>query len=261
MDRTKVLSFLLAVCLSFAAAAQDTAPNKKDANGKKQGHWIKLDENGKKVYDGNFVNDVPTGKFTYYYPTGETKVVSVFSKNGTICRTKMYAAGGTIMGEGKYVNEQKDSVWKFYDDSGALLSQDNYVNGQKNGSCKVFYRNGQVADDRTWKNGVLNGPRLDYFEEGSIKYKGQYVDGKVEGHVTYYHPSGGVDAEGVYVNDLKEGPWKYYEENGKLKRTDTYKNGTLTNTTEDVIPKEQIEKEKKQYQDFEIKDPYQDSPN
>ncbi len=260
-SRIKLIAASFAVCLSLGAIAQE-APNKTGPKGEKEGHWIKLDENKKKIYDGNFVNDIPTGKFTYYYPTGEVKSVTMFSKNGTIARTKIYAAGGAIMGEGKYLNEKKDSTWKFYDEDGVLISQDNYANGLKNGNCKVYYRNGQVADDRTWKDGVLNGPRLDYFESGQMKYKGQYVNGKVEGKVTYYHPTGNVDAEGLYVNDLKDGPWKYYNENGSMKRTDIYKNGTLTNADEDIIPKEQLEKEKQQYQDFEIKNPFEDySPN
>lgn len=258
----KHIVFALGICLPLLGAAQE-ALNKTDASGKKQGHWVKLDINKKKVYDGNFVNDVPTGTFTYFYETGETKAVTVFSKNGTIARTKMYNVGGKIMGEGKYVNEKKDSLWKFYDEEGVLLSDENYSGGKKNGVCHVYYRNGQVADERTWKDGMLNGPRVDYFETGQIKFKSTYVNDKVEGKATYYHASGKVDAEGVYKNDLKDGAWKYYKEDGTLKRTDTYQNGYLTSPDPNDIPKEQLEKEKEQYKDFELKNPYDSdySPN
>jgi antitoxin component YwqK of YwqJK toxin-antitoxin module len=250
------------MCLPALVIAQE-APNKTDAAGKKQGHWVKLDVNKKKVYDGNFTNDVPAGKFTYYYPTGETKAVTVFSKNGTVARTKMYNAAGKMMGEGKYISEKKDSLWKFYDEEGGLLSEENYVNGLKDGKSKVFYINGQVAEERTWKMGVLDGPRVNYFDSGQMKYRGQYIKGKVEGKVTFFHPTGKVDAEGMYVNDLKDGVWKYYNEDGTLKRTDTYSNGKLTSPDPNVIPKEQLEKEKQQYQDFELKNPMDQnySPN
>jgi antitoxin component YwqK of YwqJK toxin-antitoxin module len=252
--------FLLLFCFPAFLFAQE-APNKTDAAGKKQGHWIKLDINKKKVYEGSFVNDVPTGKFIYYYPTGEQKAVSVFSKNGTISRTKMYSVGGKIMGEGKYVNEKKDSLWKFYDEDGGLLSEENYVNGLKDGKSKVFYLTGQLAEERTWKMGLLDGPRVNYFESGQIKYKGQYVKGKVEGKVTFYHPTGKVDAEGIYVNDLKDGAWKYYKEDGTLKRTDVYKRGVLTSPDPNIITKEQLEKEKEKYKDFELKNPEGNDPN
>lgn len=253
--------FLLLLCLPSAGMAQE-ALNKTDAAGKKQGHWIKLDINKKKVYEGNFVNNVPTGTFTYYYPTGEKKAVSTFSKNGTVSRTKMYTVGGKVMGEGKFLNEKKDSLWKFYDEDGGLLSEENYVNGLKDGKSKVFYTNGQLAEERTWKMGVLNGPRISYFEGGQVKYKGQYVNGKVEGKVTFYHSSGKVDAEGKYVNDLKDGAWKYYKEDGTLKRTDTYSNGVLTSPDPNIISKDQLEKEKEKYKDFELKNPEENySPN
>jgi antitoxin component YwqK of YwqJK toxin-antitoxin module len=253
--------FLLLICLPAFTIAQE-GPNKTDAAGKKQGYWVKLDINKKKVYEGTFVNDIPTGTFTYYYPTGEKKAVSVFSGNGKVSRTKMYTAGGKIMGEGKYVNEKKDSLWKFYDEDGGLLSEENYLNGLKDGKSKVYYTTGQLAEERTWKNGLLNGPRVSYFDGGQIKYKGQYVNGKVEGKVIFYHSTGKVDAEGQYVNDLKHGAWKYYKEDGTPKRTDTYSNGTLTSPDPNIITKEQIEKEKEKYKDFELKNPEEGySPN
>ncbi|MDF2436270.1 MAG: hypothetical protein K0Q95_646 [Bacteroidota bacterium] len=253
MNNIRLLLFFL--CLPFLGLSQE-ALNKKDANGKKQGHWIKLDINKKKVYDGNFVNDVPTGLFTYYYPTGEKKAETVFMKNGTVAYTKMFAMGGKIMGEGKYINEKRDSLWKFYDDGGGLISEETYLNGLKEGKSKVYYTNGQLAEERMWKAGVLDGPRTNYFEGGTLKYKGQYTKGKVAGKVTFYYPSGKPEAEGVYVNDLKDGPWKYYKEDGTIKRTDIYSDGVLTSPDPNVIPKEEVEKEKKKYQDFEMKNPF-----
>jgi antitoxin component YwqK of YwqJK toxin-antitoxin module len=259
--RLKLFSLLI-VFLPLLGFAQE-APNKTDASGKKQGHWIKFDKDKKKVYDGNFTNDIPVGKFTYYYPTGELKAITIFSKNGTVARTKMYNLSGKVMGEGKYIDEKKDSIWKFYDEEGVLISDENYTSGLREGNSKIYYRNGQVAEEKNWKAGILNGPKTKYFEEGQVKYKGQYINGKVEGKVTFYHSSGKVDAEGIYKNDLKEGPWKYYTEDGKLKRTDMYKDGKLTSPDPNVIPNEQLEKEKQKYQDYQLKNPAEEnySPN
>lgn len=107
----------------FVVHAQST-PNKLDAAGKKQGHWIKFDANKKKVYDGNFVNDIPVGKVSYYYDSGVLRAEMNFSKNGTIAYAKLFHPGGKLMGEGKYVSEKKDSVWKYYDEEAVLLSQE-----------------------------------------------------------------------------------------------------------------------------------------
>lgn len=255
-------SFLIAVGMLFSTVTfAQTAPNVTDAAGKKQGHWVKLDEDKKKIYEGHFENNIPVGTFTYYYDTGTPWSISVFSKNGTVARTKMFDAGGKLTGEGKFINQKKDSVWKFYNQEGKLLSDEVYLNGVKNGPAKVYYPNGQIAEEKVWKNDLLDGPCKKYFESGQIKYSGGYVKNKVEGKVTYYYGSGKVDAEGMYVNDLKNGPWKYFKEDGTLLRTDTYQWGKMTETTDknknrDVITKEQQAEEKKKSQQFELKDPH-----
>jgi antitoxin component YwqK of YwqJK toxin-antitoxin module len=80
----------------------------------------------------------------------------------------------------------------------------------------------------------------------------------VEGKVIFYHVDGKVNATGNYVNDLKDGEWKYYKEDGKLQKTDKYINGKLMTSSQDFIPKEQVDKEKKNAEQYEIKDPYSD---
>jgi antitoxin component YwqK of YwqJK toxin-antitoxin module len=123
----------------------------------------------------------------------------------------------------------------------------------------VYYVSGQVAEDKTWKMGKLNGPCKKYFENGQLKYSGQYINDKVEGKAVYYFASGKVDGEGIYKNDVKEGIWKYYLENGKVRRTDKYLNGRIIESTDkDFEPKEEVEKEKRNSEQFEIKDPYQE---
>lgn len=258
-------SFLIVVGILFSTFIfSQEAPNVTDAAGKKQGHWIKFDVDKKKIYEGNFENDVPVGKFIYFYDTGIPWSISVFSKNGTVARAKMFDAGGKLTGEGKFINQKKDSVWKFYDQEGKLLSDEVYLNGVRNGATKVYYSNGQIAEEKVWKNGVLEGPCKKYFVSGQLKYSGGYVKNKVEGKVIYYYASGKIDAEGVYVNDLKNGLWKYYKEDGTALRTDTFLNGKMTDSTDknkdrNVITKEQQAEEKKKSQQFELKDPHQDN--
>lgn len=241
--------------VSVAAFAQ----NKTDASGKKQGHWIKLDDDKKKIYEGNFVDNVPVGKFTYYYDTGIPWSITIFSNNGKVAHTQMFDAGGLLTGEGKYVNQKKDSLWKFYNREGKLLSIENYVNGVKNGVAIVYYSNGEMAEEKNWKNGVLDGLCKKYFESGQLKFQRNYVNDKVEGKAMFYYPSGKLNIEGVYKNDLKEGAWNYYKEDGTLERTDIYLNGLFQGKNDpNVISKEQEEKERKLSEQFEVPDPFGD---
>jgi len=244
--------------LFLAQAKSQNATNKTDTLGRKQGHWIKLDDDKKKMYEGDFVDNIPVGKFIYYYDNGTPWAISVFSKKGTVAYSEMFDASGTLSGEGKYINEKKDSLWKFYNHEGNLLSEENYTNGIKNGLSKVYYTNGKLVVIRNFKNGLLEGPCKKYFNNGQIKFEGNYINDKLVGHVKFYFSNGKVYTEGLYVNDLKDGTWKYYKKDGTVERTDQYINGRLQGADPNVISKEQEEKEKQQFEEFEIKDPYQE---
>jgi len=258
--KTNKKHFLLVVICSlvFVQAKSQVTTNKTDEKGKKQGLWIKLDDDKKKLYEGNFVDNIPVGKFIYYYDDGKPWSVSIFSNNGTVTHSQMFDAAGKVVGEGKYINQKKDSIWKYYDHKGNLISDENYINGIRNGVSRVYYPNGQLVEEKHWKGGQLDGSCKKYFNTGQIRYEGQHINGKVEGNVKFYYPNGKVNAEGLYVNDLKDGSWKYYKQDGTPDRTDKYINGRLQGDDPNIIPREQEEKEKKQYEQEEIVDPYGD---
>ena len=252
-------TYVLFLLLSFASIINaQNAPNKTDAAGKKQGHWIKLDDNKKKIYEGDFVDDYPVGKFTYFYDIGIPWSVTMFSAKGKVAYTKMYDAGGKLSAEGKYIDQKKDSVWNFYNSDGKIISTDIYKMGVKNGNCKVFYPSGELAEEKMWKDGKLNGKVIKYFDNGQIKYSGQAINDKVEGKVTFYYANGIVQAEGLYLHDVKDGEWKFYKEDGKIKRTDTYRDGRDTHPEKRDINKDDTEKAKKQYENTETQDPFKD---
>ena len=110
----------------FQAKSQD-APNRKDEKGQKQGHWVKLDDKKKKIYEGDFIDDIPAGKFTYFMIRVNLGVFGCFQIKGTVTRTKMFDAAGNITAEGKYINQKKDSIWKYYNHEGKLISDEEYV--------------------------------------------------------------------------------------------------------------------------------------
>src|ERR1051326_3561982 len=137
MRRTGFLS-LIFIGLSAILFAQPSVLNQTDKDGKKQGHWIKKEENGKIIYEGNFKDNHPIGEFKYYYDDGQLKTVSVFSNDGKVCRSKHYFSGNILMAEGKYVNEKRDSIWKFYSARDTIFSIETYKNGKKDGLEKSF---------------------------------------------------------------------------------------------------------------------------
>jgi antitoxin component YwqK of YwqJK toxin-antitoxin module len=225
----KKLFLLLSFLTSLSLSAQTT-----DANGKKQGYWKKKDEKTNRlVYEGEFKDDKPVGRFKYYYPNDSVRAIMNFRQNGKVAYAWLFhQTTGKRMGEGKYIQELKDSVWTYYDESGKLLSKDNYVSGKKNGISYVYLPDGRLAEERNYKTDLQHGPFKQYLDGKRLRGQGNYVNGQLDGKATYYYPNGVEVATGFYKNGAKIGPWIYREENGKIKEKELFIDGKLASPKE-----------------------------
>ena len=229
--------FLVLVLSSLTLVAQDTI-NMTDNAGRKLGFWRKLDKNGNKVYEGSFDHDVPVGEFRYFYPGGELKALSVMSENGRRSRTTSYYANGRIMAEGTFIDEKKDSLWKFYGEyDGALVSEEYYRNGKKDGKSISYYAGDGKAEQTTWVEGVRNGPWETYYTDGKLKLKCNFKEDRKDGPIKAWHMSGKIWLTGQYVNGEPDGTWTYITEDGQVEKKEYYQKGLLLKT-EEFIKKE-----------------------
>jgi antitoxin component YwqK of YwqJK toxin-antitoxin module len=204
-----------------------------DEKGRKQGYWKKKDADNKLVYEGEFKNDKPVGRFKYYYANDSVRAVMYFKNEGKIAYAKLFHANGKRMAEGKYVgSEVKDSAWLFYDEAGVLISKDNYRLGKKNGTCFVYLPDGGISEERNYKMDVQNGEWKEYFDGVNLRSKGKYLDGKLDGRVAYYYPNGVEVAAGFYKQGQRNGPWIYKTESNKIRERELYKDGKLAGKKE-----------------------------
>jgi antitoxin component YwqK of YwqJK toxin-antitoxin module len=226
MNMTRIAYILTLLLLPGVAMTQTV--NQTDANGRKQGKWVKNYENTTIVrYTGQFKNGKPYGKFKYNYESGKLKAVSRYAENGVVCRTSVYHENGYIMAAGKYVNQKRDSIWLFFDDREALSMKETFVNGKQEGKSYVFYLDGSSSEETTYKKGVKNGPWVQYFEGGAVKAQGTYVDGYFDGQVNYFHPNGRKQMVGYYKHAVQNGYFKTYNEEGKEVGKTFYYNGEV----------------------------------
>lgn len=223
--RLYIFLFLFIGALNINA---QTAPNKTDEKGLKQGYWIKMNPTtGKPAYKGTFKDDKPVGVFKYYYSEIDTiKTIMDFRNNGTVGYATIFYMTGKKQAQGKYINEKKDSIWTFYDDMGQLLSLETYKDGKKEGKSLVYFQNGEIADEKLFKNDIQHGPFKQFFEGKKVRGEGTYVEGKLVGKNSYYYPNGTIAATGYY-NDKgnKYGVWIYKDKDGKVISKDVFDNG------------------------------------
>ncbi len=258
----KLKSFFLLVFVLFSiiANAQEVL-NQMDNQSKRQGTWLKKFENGQERYRGEFEDNKPVGIFFYYYDDGvKSSEVNYIGEEGTTSTAKFFHRNGTIMGEGKYLNQQKDGEWKYYDDQSMLSSIDNYENGKLNGMNKVFFLNGSLASEIPFVDGLKNGDFIEYFSDGTIKMQGTYQDNTYSGKYLQNYADGKLMVEGEYKVAVKNGLWKYFADDGRLKAQQVYETGKLIKEKiepgfePDQVPIEFEEKEK--FDEGEMLDQY-----
>jgi len=229
MKKLAVLILSLYSVLSIQYSfAQTKAENKTDAQGRKQGYWEKVDPSTKKIiYKGTFKDDKPQGLFVYYYKgTDSVHTKMDFRQDGKFAYAQLFHLKGKLQAKGKYIGEQKDSVWNFYDEDGTLLSTEGYSNGKKNGVSKVFFPSGKVSEEKNYKNGLLDGPFKQYFmDKGIVKAEGSYKNDNYNGKCAWYYPNGTAAAQGIYDNGVKKGIWLYKDQDGKIKDKEVWVNG------------------------------------
>ncbi len=209
--------------------------NKKDAAGMRQGKWIKSDSAGHKVYEGQFKDNIPQGTFKYYFQSGAIKAISIFSEDGKSTNTTTYFPNGKKNAEGKYVNEKREGLWRFFSEfDESLVSEEMYTSGMKNGPAKIYFAEKTVAEVITWRDGLKEGTWIQYFDDGTVKLQGSYKNDLKNGPIIVFYPTGQKFNTGQYLNDFPDGKWLTYDLDGKLLSTDIYDHGILIKT--DKVP-------------------------
>ena len=224
--------FRISICILFTAIScamfgQDTL-NITDSKGHKQGYWRKLDSHGTVIYEGRFRDGVPEGKFSYYYPDGRLKTVSVVSGEGKRAVTVSYFKNGRKMAAGNYLDEKKDSCWQFFSESdGNLVSEETYKSGLIEGQSKVYFPEGGLSELFNYKNGIKDGPWEQYYPDGKPRLRGIYEAGDKQGPFKTFYNSGQLMMVGQYALGHQNGTWTYYSENGTVSKKEFYENGIL----------------------------------
>lgn len=172
-------SWCLLACSVWSQNA-DTL-NQKDAEGRKQGHWI-------------------------YYGTDRPE--SGIAQDGKV-------------EEGSYVNDRKEGLWiKYHDDGKTPKLKGYYENNRPKGQYFRYDQYGHLRDsgnfDKNQSHDSLR--RGGHYGSYPNEYVASYNHrGKEEGTVSYYYSSGRLEYTGKFHNGIPYDTAYRYFENGALK--------------------------------------------
>ena len=140
-------------------------------------HNISYHENGKKMAEGDFVNQKKVGVWKYFSDLDEKVVSEEHYKNG--------------LPDGESIT--------YYPDKEKPFEIITYKNGVKNGSWIKYFPDGEKMTETTYKNGKLEGPFVNYDPDGKLIVKGQYKAGEMDGTWLYYDETGTLYRREVYI--------------------------------------------------------------
>ncbi len=159
--------------------------------------------------------------------------VMVFCDEGRRADTQLYYEDGNLAARGIYVDEKKDSLWKyfsFYDNY--LASTETYDMGRKEGLSAVYYPNGRVAESFWYENDLRNGPWRQYYENGNLRIEAEFENGQRHGSFVFYSSSGSIEMQGYYNRNRMHGEWTFYNESGDQVSVINYIEGIPENEEE-----------------------------
>ena len=112
-------NIVIALLLVFCAAA--SAQNLVDKNNKKQGGWVKLDDNGNKVYEGTFKNDKPVGEFLRFFENAKVCSRQMFNPENNTIETELFRSEGKLLAKGIFIGTHKEGEWIYYSTKGEIF--------------------------------------------------------------------------------------------------------------------------------------------
>jgi len=234
--------------------------NQTDVNGLRQGLWKKEQLNGKLLYEGNFKDGKPVGKWKRFHEGGQVKAIINYETGSDSAFAQLFDEWGKKVAEGNYVDEKKAGRWIYFTEN-RKVADENFVDGVKQGVSRKYYVTGELLETSDWKDGKQEGNYRVFFKNGGPFLECKMSDNKRNGLCLSYFQNNKVELEAHYRAGLRHGDWNYYDETGKLVYTLKYDSGKLLNPevrdSLNTLELQYIDKSKGHFEDPEkyIEDP------
>lgn len=179
-----------------------SAQNKKDKQGRKQGLWkwyrTKLD--GSKRLDGLliFKNDKKNGRCIRFYESGKIFTIRHYDMDVLDGHSIVYRPNGTIHYEETHVSGKLNGIKRWYDMTGTLNTDEEWKDNIRTGKVIHYYPSGNVLSESYQINGVENGTRVIYEdnEEKKIVREFEFIDGIKK--VARFYKNGALEKTETY---------------------------------------------------------------
>ena len=156
--------------------------NLTDAEGQKQGKWIKFNADKTVVIEeGNYVNNKKEDLWKQYYNNGKIKSELTYKNNKADGYAKFYYENGNVSEEGLWQSNKWVGAYKMYFENGNLSYEWNYTEqGKRTGTQKYYHPNGKIMIEGDWQEGKENGIIKEYDDAGNLVAEKNFNGGKFD---------------------------------------------------------------------------------
>jgi len=211
----KVHSNLVLFLLMSQIVVAQSKINQFDANGKRDGVWIKYYKSNKNIhYKGQFIHGKEIGIFKYYSIDNDKIpiIIREFNLSNNLEDISFFSKNGLLQSKVKMQGKLRIGKWIFYHNDGkTVMSEEFYKNGKLNGESKVYYANGKLTEVLHYSNGKLNGNYKRYSVRGFLYQDLTYAKGVLNGPAVFYdRKTGKILSKGNFKNNKRQGVWEHF---------------------------------------------------
>ncbi len=131
----------------------------------KEGLYVKIDPQGKKVEEATYTSDTLHGWRILYYESGDTQVIENYRMGKFEGEYKIFYPDGQVKLTGRYVHNQMSGAWQGFYENGALKEVVTFERNQENGPFVEYYPNGKLKAEGTYLNGDYEHGELKLYDE------------------------------------------------------------------------------------------------
>lgn len=191
-------------------------------DGKKEGHWRNLYDNGELKSEGNFKNNRQVGEWKFFFSGGIPEQIGNFSNGYFDGEWKWFYKSGKPLRVEEYVRGKREGKFLEFSEQGDTVTNGHYLDGEMDGNWVISV--GDNIETGKYVVGLKEGVWKEYYKNGVLKSEGNYVQGNPDGKFLIYYDNGKLKEEQFYVNGFREKTWRKFDELGVISLTIAYEN-------------------------------------
>ena len=191
-------------------------------DGKKEGHWRNLYENGELKSEGNFKNSRQTGEWKFFFSGGVPEQIGNFANGSFDGEWKWFYKNGKPLRVEEYRKGKRDEKFVEFNESGDTVTLGSFIEGEMEGEW--ILKIGDNIEKGKYVVGLKEGVWIEYYKNGVLKSEGNYIQGNPDGKFLIYYDTGKLKEEQFYMNGFKEKTWRKFDEMGAVALTIAYEN-------------------------------------